>query len=61
MGLMNEVLRTFIIKFVVVYFDGILVYGHYETYDVEHLSQVFQVLRQQKLYAKLGKLYSPLK
>ena len=43
--LMNEVLRPFIGKFVVVYFDDILVYSHDETSYVEYLSQVFQVLR----------------
>jgi len=46
MRLMNEILRLFIGKFVVVYFDDILVYGHDEASHVEHLSQVFQVLRQ---------------
>jgi len=39
--LMHEVLRPFIGKFFVVYFDDILVYSHYETSHVEHLSQVF--------------------
>ena len=43
------------------YFDDILVYSRDETSDVEHISQVFQVLRQQKLYAKLQNcnLFSP--
>jgi len=59
--LMNEVLRPFIGKFVVVYFDNVLVYSHDETSHVELLSQVFQVLRLQKFYAKLEKcnLFSP--
>jgi len=39
--LINKVLRQFIGKFVVMYFD---VYSHDETSHVEHLSQVFQVL-----------------
>jgi len=58
---MNEVSRPFIGKFVVMYFDDILVYSHDETSHVEHLSQVFQVLRQQKLHAKLEKceLFTP--
>ena len=52
---MNELLRTFIGNFVMVYFEDILVYSCDETSHVEHLSKVFQVLRQQKLYAKLEK------
>ena len=43
--LMNEVLRPFIGKFFVVYFDDILVYCCDEASHVEHVSQVFQVLR----------------
>ena len=38
-----------------VYFHGILVYSQGEASHMEHLTQVFQVLRQQALYAKLEK------
>jgi len=55
MRLMNEVLRPFIGTFIVVYLDDILVYSYDETSYVEHLSQVFQVLRQPKFYVKLEK------
>jgi len=47
MRVMNEVLRSFIGKFVVVYLDDILVYSQDKTFHKEHLTQVFQVLRQQ--------------
>ena len=49
------VLRPFIGKFVIVYFDDILVYSRHKASYMKHLSHVFQVLRQQKLYAKLEK------
>ena len=44
-----------------VYFDDILVYSRDGTYHFEYLSQVIQVLRQQKSYPKLKKcvLFSP--
>jgi len=41
MRLVAEVLKPFIRKFVMVYFDDILVYSHDETSHVELLSQVF--------------------
>ena len=61
MRIMNEVLKPFIGKFIMAYFDDILVYSHDETFYVEHPSQVFQVLRQEKLCVKLEKceLFTP--
>ena len=53
MRLTNEVLKPFFGHFVVVYFDDILVYRRNERDHKEHLRQVFQVLRSQKLYAKM--------
>jgi hypothetical protein len=42
--LMNEVLRSFIGKFMVVYFDGILIYNKSFNKNIEHLRVVFGAL-----------------
>jgi len=55
MHLMNHVLRAFIGKFVVVYFDDILVYSKSLQEHINHLRNVFYVLRSEKLYGNLKK------
>jgi hypothetical protein len=55
MRLMNHILRAFIGKFVVVYFDDILVYSKDLNEHIEHLRYVFDVLRCEKLYANFKK------
>jgi len=53
--LMNHVLRVFIGKFVVLYFDDIFIYSKTLGEHVDHLHVVLNVLRENKLYANLKK------
>ena len=55
MRLMNKVLRPFLGKFIVVYLDDILVYSRQLREHLDHLRQLFEVLRKQRLYGKLEK------
>jgi hypothetical protein len=55
MHLMDEVLHSFIGKFVVVYFDDILIYSKSLDEHIEHLRAVFGALREAHLFANLEK------
>ncbi|GKB65049.1 putative nucleotidyltransferase, ribonuclease H [Tanacetum coccineum] len=55
MRLMNLVFKPFISRFIVVYFDDILVFSKGQTEHLEHLVKIFEVLAQQQLYVNLKK------
>jgi hypothetical protein len=55
MCLMNEVLYSFIGKFVVLYFDDILIYSKSLDEHIEHLRAIFGALREAHLLANLEK------
>ena len=55
MDLMNRVFKQYLDQFVVVFIDDILIYSSSEADHVRHLRIVLQILREQRLYAKLKK------
>ena len=55
MQMMTQVLRPFMGKFIVVYFDDILIYCYSREQHLDHLRRVCTVLRKKKMYANLKK------
>lgn len=54
-SLMNSVLSDFLRKFALVFFDDILIYSYDMADHIHHLRSVLQVLRLNKLFAKMSK------
>lgn len=54
-ALMNDLLRPFLDRFVIVYLDDILIYSKTLTEHQHHLKEVLNVLRDNKLYASPSK------
>jgi hypothetical protein len=55
MRLMNEVLREFIRKFIIVYLDDILIYSKSVAEHLKHLAKVMRKLQQEKLLINMKK------
>lgn len=54
-SLMNDVLRPFLRRFVLVFFDDILIYSPSWTAHLQHVRTVFMALRAAKLFVKRSK------
>ncbi|KAL0544042.1 hypothetical protein IC582_019153 [Cucumis melo] len=55
MNLMNRVFKDFLDTFVIVFIDDILIYSKTKAEHEEHLHQVLETLRANKLYVKFSK------
>jgi hypothetical protein len=55
MRFMNEVLKDFIGKFVIVYLDDILIFSKTESEHLKHLATVMRRLQQEKLFINMNK------
>ena len=55
MSLMNSLFRDYLDKFILVFMDDILIYSKNVEEYKQHLKQIFDIFRENKLYTKLSK------
>src|SRR3984957_14588849 len=60
-GLMNSIFNPFLRKFVLVFFDDILIYSKSWEDHVRHVDNVLQILKEKQLYAKPSKCFFGVK
>jgi hypothetical protein len=60
-GLMNSIFKPFLRKFVLVFFDDILIYRKSWEDHVRHVDKVLQLLKEKQLYAKPSKCFFGVK
>ena len=56
-GLMNSIFKPFLRKFVLVFFDDILIYNKSWKDHVQHVDKVLKLLEEKQLYAKSSKCF----
>ena len=52
---MNDILRFYFDKFVIVYFDNILIYNKNDEKHLEHMRLMMKVFHKNNYYVKLSK------
>nr|GFC94866.1 putative reverse transcriptase domain-containing protein [Tanacetum cinerariifolium] len=53
--LMNRMCKPYLVKFVIVFIDDILIYSKDEKEHEEHLKTILELLKKEELYAKFSK------
>ncbi|GJZ11273.1 putative reverse transcriptase domain-containing protein [Tanacetum coccineum] len=55
MDLINQVCKTYLDKFIIVFIDDILIYSKSKQEHEEHLKLILELLKKEELYAKISK------